>query len=255
MSEGDLKGHSTCEMQSERVQYHLGPRVRARLSRVSPFLYFSISASTVDVLARHSGDVNHYSAARFAAFLHPFCLALVVGLSVTSVLPALPASDITQAVPLHESPSSQAIRAPDWVGAVNVTDGGCNASMGEYTLWVYATATQCGVPRDQADRVAIIRQPLPGVSPIRAPTQLPGGRYAVWVYGAGDDSHLQLRLCAKTCITGELPPKPAWVFIDWIELRDNQTLLLRSWQQPETHLLYVQAVVLSPSEAKPDWVP
>ncbi|HEU4505620.1 MAG TPA: hypothetical protein VFR79_12355 [Nitrospira sp.] len=147
------------------------------------------------------------------------------------------------------------IRAPDWIGAVNVTDGGCNASMGEYTLWVYATATKCGVPRQEADRVTIIRQPLPGVSPIRSSTRLPSGRYAVWVYGAGDADHLQIRLCAKTCVIGDLPAKPRWVFLNWIELRDQQTILLRSWQQPETHLLYVQAISLSTSDISPDWIP
>lgn len=184
-----------------------------------------------------------------------FVLLLPVGLLAWNVLPALSAGEPVQTVPLPTPAVSQIFRAPDWIGAVNVTDGGCNASMGEYTLWVYATATACGVPRDQADRVAIIRQALPGISPIRAPTDLPGGRYAVWVYGAGDDSHLQLRLCAKSCIIGELPSQPGWMFIDWIELRENQTLYLRSWQQPETHLLYVQAVVLSSSDAKPDWTP
>jgi hypothetical protein len=103
--------------------------------------------------------------------------------------------------------------------------------------------------------VAIIRQPLPGISPIRTLTQLPSGRYAVWVYGAGDADHLQIRLCAKTCVIGDLPAKPGWVFLDWIELRDRQTILLRSWQQPETHLLYVQAISLSSSDASPDWIP
>lgn len=149
----------------------------------------------------------------------------------------------------------QVFRAPDWTGAVNVTDGGCNASMGEYTLWVYSMGTKCGVPREQADRVSIIRQPLPGVAPIRALTQLPGGRYAIWVYGAGEAINSQVRLCARGCVIGGLPQKPAWAFLGWIKLLDNQTLYLRSWQQPETHLLYVQAVVLSSSETKPDWVP
>jgi hypothetical protein len=127
--------------------------------------------------------------------------------------------------------------------------------MGEYTLWVYARGNQCGVPRDQADRVAIIRQPLPGVAPIRALTQLPGDRYAVWVYGAGDAAGLQIRLCARGCIIGNLPQEPAWAFLGWLELRDNQTIYLRSWQQPETRLIYVQAIVLSTSDANPDWIP
>jgi hypothetical protein len=168
---------------------------------------------------------------------------------------AFAASEPAQTSSQQEPALTGVIRAQDWTGAVNVTDGGCNASMGEYTLWVYATANKCGVPRQEADRVAIIRQPLPGISPIRSLTQLPSGRYAVWVYGAGDADHLQIRLCAKTCVIGDLPVKPAWVFLDWIELRDRQTILLRSWQQPETHLLYVQAISLSSSDVSPDWIP
>jgi hypothetical protein len=169
--------------------------------------------------------------------------------------PVAAALEPEQVIPQQEPVATQVIRASDWIGAVNVTDGGCNASMGEYTLWVYATAAKCGVPRQEADRVAIIRQPLPGVSPIRSSTRLPGGRYAVWVYGAGDEDHLQIRVCAKSCVIGALPVKASWVFVDWIELRDNQTILLRSWQQPETHLLYVQAISLSSSERSPDWIP
>lgn len=174
---------------------------------------------------------------------------------LVSFTPASAASETAQGSAEQDPVLTQVIRAPDWTGAVNVTDGGCNASMGEYTLWVYATATQCGVPRLEADRVAIIRQPLPGISPIRASTHLPSGRYAVWVYGAGDADHLQIRLCAKTCVIGDLPTKPSWVFLNWIELRDQQTVLLRSWQQPETHLLFVQAISLSLSDISPHWIP
>lgn len=190
------------------------------------------------------------------AFLFSLLTALLFGwITVIVFTPAAAALEGDQVIPQQEPVVTHVIRAPDWLGAVNVTDGGCNASMGEYTLWVYATADKCGVPRQEADRVAIIRQPLPGVSPIRSSTRLPGGRYAVWVYGAGDADHLQIRVCAKTCIIGDLPVKPGWVFLSWIELRDNQTVLLRSWQQPETHLLYVQAISLSSSEIRPDWAP
>ena len=185
-----------------------------------------------------------------------YVTVLSVALSALVCLtPAAMAFELDQVSPQQEPVVTHVIRAPDWVGAVNVTDGGCNASMGEYTLWVYATSTRCGVPRQEADRVAIIRQPLPGISPIRASTQLPSGRYAVWVYGAGDADHLQIRVCAKSCIIGDLPVKPSWVFVNWIEVRDSQTILLRSWQQPETHLLYVQAISLSSSEISPDWIP
>lgn len=184
-----------------------------------------------------------------------FVRTLLVAISVHGTWGPSFAADLDQSSSPHKPVLTQVIRAQDWTGAVNVTDGGCNASMGEYTLWVYATAHKCGVPRPEADRVAIIRQPLPGISPIRTLTQLPSGRYAVWVYGAGDADHLQIRLCAKTCVIGDLPVKPGWVFLDWIELRDRQTILLRSWQQPETHLLYVQAISLSSSDASPDWIP
>lgn len=184
-----------------------------------------------------------------------FIRALLLAISILIASGPSFAADVDQPSSPHDPVLTQVIRAQDWTGAVNVTDGGCNASMGEYTLWVYATANKCGVPRPEADRVAIIRQPLPGISPIRTLTQLPSGRYAVWVYGAGDADHLQIRLCAKTCVIGDLPAKPGWVFLDWIELRERQTILLRSWQQPETHLLYVKVISLSSSDVSPDWIP
>ena len=204
--------------------------------------------------------------ARLLSVFAAAAMKIPSNLPVSVVLPALigmigcmsaaAASEPAQPSSQEEEPVlTHVIRAADWIGAVNVTDEGCNASMGEYTLWVYATATKCGVPRQEADRVAIIRQPLPGVSPIRSSTQLPSGRYAVWVYGAGDADHLQIRVCAKTCVIGELAAKPNWVFLEWIEIRDKQTVLLRSWQQPETHLLYVQAISLSSSDTSPDWIP
>ncbi len=149
----------------------------------------------------------------------------------------------------------QVFRAPDWTGAVNVTDGGCNASMGEYSLWVYARGSRCGVAREQADRVVIIRQPLPGIGPIRALTQLPAGRYFVWVHGAGEEGGSQIRLCARGCVIGELPTTPGWVMLEPIQLRDRQTLYLRSWQQTDGRRLYVQAVVLSTANSQPDWTP
>lgn len=155
----------------------------------------------------------------------------------------------------NQPPVQQVFRAPDWTGAVNVTDGGCNASMGEYSLWVYALGNRCGVAREQADRVVIIRQPLPGIGPIRALTQLPSGRYFVWVYGAGEEGSLEIRLCARGCVIGELLTTPAWVPLEPIQLRDRQTLYLRSWQQTDGRGLYVQAVVLSTTNVRPDWVP
>jgi hypothetical protein len=180
-------------------------------------------------------------------------LLLTAGSLALDAQPAFSASE--EAITRQEPATAQIFRAPDWVGAVEVGDEGCLASTGEYSLWVYATATQCGVPRAQADRVVVIRQPLPGVAPIRAATRLAGGRYAVWVYGAGDPGHPWLRLCAKICVVGELPTTPGWTSLGWIEIRDNQSLLLRSWQQPEAHRLHIQAMVLSSNGAKPDWVP
>lgn len=182
-------------------------------------------------------------------------LLLTAGLLTANTPHALSSPEQTQAMPKQEPAAVQVIRAPDWKGAVESGDEGCKASMGEYAVWVYATATQCGVPRNQAERVVVFRQPLPGVAPITAIVQLPGGRYAVWVYGAGDSEHQELRLCAKTCVIGELSTTPAWASLGWIETRDNQLLFLRSWQQPDGHRLDVQALVLSASETKPEWKP
>lgn len=149
----------------------------------------------------------------------------------------------------------QIFRASDWKGGAEAGFEECKANSGEYTLWVYATATRCGVSRQQADRVVMFRQPLPGVSPIRATSRLPGGRYAVWAYGAGDPGHPWINLCAKTCVKGELPVTPGWTWLGWIDVRDNHLLLLKTWEQPDGHQLYVQAVVLSAEESRPDWIP
>lgn len=182
-------------------------------------------------------------------------LLLTVSLLAVNAQHARSSPEQTQAMPKEEPSVVQVIRASDWKGAYEVGDEGCMASAGEYTVWVYATATQCAVPRRQADRVVLIRQPTIGVAPITATAQLPGGSYVAWVYGAGDTEHLELRLCAKTCVVGELPTTPAWASLGWIEIRDNQLLFLRSWQQPISHRLHIQAVVLSSNETRPDWVP
>jgi len=151
--------------------------------------------------------------------------------------------------------ASQIFRAPDWKGATDVAFEECKADSGEYALWVYATASRCGVPREQADRVVMFRQPLPGVSPIRTTSSLPEGRYAVWLYGAGDPGHPWVNLCGKTCVKGELPSTPGWVLLGWIEVRDHHLLLLKTWDQPYGHQLYVQTAVLSTTDIKPDWIP
>ena len=151
--------------------------------------------------------------------------------------------------------TSQIFRASDWKGATDVAFEACKADSGEYALWVYATASRCGVPREQADRVVMFRQPLPGVSPIRTTSSLPEGRYAVWLYGAGEAGHPWVNLCGKTCVKGELPTTPGWVSLGWIEVRDRHLLLLKTWEQPYGHQLYVQTIVLSGTDTKPDWTP
>jgi len=184
-------------------------------------------------------------------------LILLMAASLLTVTPqrARSSPEQTQTTPAQEPAVMQILRASDWKGGVESTDGECGATAGEYSYWVYATATRCGVPRKQADRVVSVRQPIPGMAGLRARAELPEGRYAVWVYGAGQPGHPWVSLCGKNCANGELPPTPAWVLIDWVELRENQLLFFRTWQQPEGHRLDVQAVVLSSSETRPDWVP
>lgn len=162
---------------------------------------------------------------------------------------------LSQAEDQPISPAVQILRASEWKGGSDTAFEACKADSGEYTLWVYAKGDTCGVPREQADRVVMFRQPLPGVSPIRATSRLPAGRYLVWVFGAGDPGHPWINLCGKTCVKGELPTTPGWVSLDWIEVRDMQLLLLKSYRQPDGHQLYVQVIVLSSSETQPDWVP
>jgi hypothetical protein len=152
-------------------------------------------------------------------------------------------------------PTTQVFRASDWRGGTEVAFEGCKANSGEYTLWVYAQGQQCGVPRQQADRIVMFRQPLPGVSPVRTTSGLPEGRYAVWVFGAGDAGHPWINLCAKTCAKGELPQTPGWVSIGWIEVRELHLMWLKTWEQPDGHQLFVQAIVLSSSDTEPDWTP
>ena len=168
---------------------------------------------------------------------------------------AASASEQPQSRPVQEPSAVQILRPGDWKGGVQVSRGECAAADGEFTYWIYSTATKCGVRRDQADRVVLFRLPALGVAPLTAKSRLPEGRYAVWVYGAGDPGHPWVHLCARTCVRGALPPTPDWVLVDWIESQENQLLFLRTWHQPESDSLYVQAVVLSTSETLPDWVP
>lgn len=152
-------------------------------------------------------------------------------------------------------PATQVFRAPDLWGGTDVAFEGCKANSGEYTLWVYAQGSRCGVPREEADRVVMFRQPLPGVAPLRATSHLPGGRYFAWAYGSGEPGHPWINLCATTCVKGALPPTPGWIPLGEIGLRDRHQLLLKSWEQPDGHELSVSAIVLSTSADRPDWQP
>ena len=170
----------------------------------------------------------------------------------------MPMSHAAEEIPRRDHPAPttvQIFRASDWKGATDTSFEDCKANSGEYTLWVYAKGTRCGVPREQADRVVIFRQPLPGVSPVRTVSRLPEGRYAVWVYGAGDPGHPWVNICGKTCVKGELPSSPDWVSLDWIDVKENHMLFMKSSEQPDGHQLYVQAVMLSSRDARPDWTP
>lgn len=151
--------------------------------------------------------------------------------------------------------TSQVFRASDWKGGTDQAFEDCKANSGEYTLWVYAKGERCGVPREQADRVVMFRQPLPGVSPIRATSRLPAGAYVAWAFGRGDPGHPWINLCAKTCAKGALPPEPGWVSLGSIEVRELHQMWLKTWEQPDGHQLYIQAIVLTTSESTPDWLP
>ncbi len=149
----------------------------------------------------------------------------------------------------------QVFRASDWKGGTDIAFEGCKANSGEYTLWVYARGKTCGVPREQADRIVMFRQPLPGVSPVRATSNLPGGSYFVWAYGNGDPGHPWINLCGRTCVKGELPPTPDWVLLGSIDVREMHQLWLKTWEQPDGHELSVHAIVLSASDHPPPWKP
>lgn len=181
-------------------------------------------------------------------------LLLTAGLLAANKEPAFSSPEQTQATPSQKASALRIIPASEWKGGVEV-GGECGAATGEYSYWVYATATRCGVPREQADRLVSVRQPIPGMAPLSARAELPEGRYAVWVYGWGQPGHPWVILCGKDCVTGELLPTPSWVLIGWVELRDNQGLLFRTYRQPDGHRLDVQQVVLSSNEIRPDWVP
>ncbi len=156
---------------------------------------------------------------------------------------------------VQPAPLKQIILPSDLRGAREVGQEGCKSTSGEFSFWVYATPTECGVPRKKAERVVLIRQPTFAVAPLTAVSRVPGGSYAAWAYGAGEPGHPWIHLCAKTCVSGELPDKPGWVFLGRVETRDNQRLYFRTWEFPINHTAHLQAVVLSASETQPGWVP
>ncbi|MGE3154063.1 MAG: hypothetical protein AB7G48_18730 [Nitrospiraceae bacterium] len=157
--------------------------------------------------------------------------------------------------PAEAEGTGQVFRARDLKGASDVGLEGCAANSGEYTLWVYATAAACGVPREQAEQVVLVRQPLPGVAPLRARVEISGGTYHLWVFGSGDPGHPWLHICGKTCVIGELPGKPEWVSFGPIEVRDLQMIFIRTKEVPYGHTLRLHAMVLSAHEGPPEWVP
>jgi hypothetical protein len=157
--------------------------------------------------------------------------------------------------PEETDSAEQVFRARDLKGASDVGLEGCAANSGEYTLWVYATATTCGVPREQAEQVVLVRQPLPGVAPLRAKVAISGGAYHLWVFGSGDPGHPWLHICGKTCVIGELPAKPGWVSLGPIEVRDLQMIFIRTKEVPYGHTLRLHAMVLSTREGPPEWSP
>ncbi len=154
-----------------------------------------------------------------------------------------------------EPAASLTLRPPDWRGAAPIGQEECRTTSGEFTYWVYAKGGKCGVPREQADRLVLVRLPTLDVAPLKATARMPAGRYAVWVYGAGDPGHPWLHMCARTCANGEISEKMGWVFLEWLEIRENQLLYLRTWQVPFSHRLEIRAVVLSSTKTPPDWIP
>ncbi len=149
----------------------------------------------------------------------------------------------------------QVFRASQFRGASDVGLEGCAASSGEYSLWVYAAKGTCGVPREQADEVVLVRQPVPGVAPLRATISIPGDTYHLWVYGSGEKGHPWLHICGRNCLTGELPLSPGWVAIGLLEVRDMQAIFVRTLEVPFGHTLRLSALMLTSADSPPDWTP
>lgn len=172
---------------------------------------------------------------------------MVILLSILLGVPSLGlAADDRSGPPIEEL-----FRASQFRGASNIGLDGCAASSGEYSLWVYAAKGVCGVPREQADEVVLVRQPVPGVAPLRATISIPGDTYHLWVYGSGEKGHPWLHICGRNCLTGELPLTPGWLSIGPLEVRDMQAIFIRTLEVPYGHTLRLSAVLLTTRDAPP----
>ncbi|HSE59819.1 MAG TPA: hypothetical protein VLA99_14040 [Nitrospiraceae bacterium] len=180
-------------------------------------------------------------------------LSVLAGPAMAGHSPAGGEQDLR--APEEPDGAEQIFHARDLKGASDVGLEGCAANSGEYTLWVYATAATCGVPREQAEQVVLVRQPLPGVAPLRARVAISGGSYHLWIFGSGDPGHPWLHICGRTCVIGELPAKPGWVSFGPIEVRDLQMIFIRTKEVPYGHTLRLHAMVLSSRAGPPEWSP
>ena len=140
-------------------------------------------------------------------------------------------------------------------GASDVGLEGCAANSGEYTLWVYSSKGRCGVSREDADEVVLVRQPLPGVAPLRATISIPGDTYRLWIYGSGEKGHPWLHICGRNCLTAELPESPGWVSFGEVRVRDMQGIFIRTLEVPYGHTLRISAMLLTSSDSAPSWAP
>ena len=146
-------------------------------------------------------------------------------------------------------------RASQFRGASDVGLEGCAANSGEYTLWVYSAKGVCGVDRSQADEVVLVRQPLPGVAPLRATITIPGDTYRLWIYGSGEEGHPWLHICGRNCLKAKLPPSPGWVSFGDVTVRDMQSIFIRTSEVPYGHTLRISAMLLTSSNIPPSWTP
>ena len=164
-------------------------------------------------------------------------------------------SDLSWGAGEASSPVEERFLASQFRGASNVGLEGCAANSGEYTLWVYSSKGICGVGRTEADEVVLVRQPLPGVAPLRTTISIPGDTYRLWIYGSGEKGHPWLHICGRNCLKAELPPSPGWVSFGEVTVRDMQSIFIRTLEVPYGHTLRISAMLLTSSTAHPSWIP